>query len=69
MYYSVFEDVMTPFGFQAAQKTSASLRSSVWQFENVNNIIPCSITEQCTPSHFYNFIKELVWRRPNAFQT
>ena len=42
---------MAPFRFQAAQKNSASLRSSLWQFENINEIIPCSITEQCTPSN------------------
>ena len=26
------------FGFKTAQKNSASLRSSVWQFENSNDV-------------------------------
>ena len=34
MLCSVIEYGMTPFRFQTAQKNSASLRSSVWQFEN-----------------------------------
>ena len=42
---------MTPFRFQTAQKNSASLRSSVRQFENSSDVIPCSVTEQCTHSY------------------
>ena len=34
MLCSVIEYGMTPFHFQTAQKNSASLRSSVQQFEN-----------------------------------
>ena len=34
MHFSVIEQVMTPFRFKTAQKNSASLRSSVRQFEN-----------------------------------
>ena len=42
---------VTLFCFQTAQKNSASLRSSVRQFEKLNDVTPCSITEQCTPSY------------------
>ena len=35
------------FCFHIAKKKSASLRSSIWQFENLTDAILCSITEQC----------------------
>ena len=47
---SVIEHGMTQFRFQTAQKNSASLRYSIWQFENSNDVILCSITEQNKPS-------------------
>ena len=34
MHCSVIEHGVTPFRFQTAQKNSALLRFSVWQFEN-----------------------------------
>ena len=40
MLCSVIEHGMTPVRFQTAQKNSASLRSSLWQFEN-------SVTSYC----------------------
>ena len=58
MLGSVIEHGMTPFRFQTAQKNSASLRSSIRQFEKINDVIPCSITEQCTPS----YVLTVYWR-------
>ena len=43
------EHSMTPFHSQTAQKNSALFLSSVLQFENSNDCIQCSITEQSTP--------------------
>ena len=37
--------------FQTAEKNSALLRSSVWQFGNSNDVFPRSITKQSTPSY------------------
>ena len=38
MLCSVIEHAMTPFRFQTAIKNSASSRSSVPQFENLNDV-------------------------------
>ena len=57
MLCPVIEHAMLPFGFQAAQNNSASPSSSVWQFECSNGVIPCSITEQRTPSFVLTVMK------------
>ena len=60
MLCSAIEHDMTAFRIQTAQRNSASLGTSVWQFENSSDPITFSITEQRTPFCFNYLIKPFI---------